>query len=115
MKIELNELPYELNLALSGILGTEDKMGDVENQWALLALYKGGPMRLDEITECFESSQGLVEQTLRSLQSRLLVYTYYEDGFEEINHFYCITPFGKRLLDALLEALFIVVPKPRGE
>ena len=107
MTFELNELPYELNLALAGILGYADG-GDIEHQWALLALYKKGPMRLDEVKECFESSQGLVEQTLRLLQSHLLVETYYSGGFEEVNHFYCITKFGKRIIDALLEAMFIV-------
>ena len=111
----MNEFPYELNLALTGILGGKEQDLLYENQLILLKLYTINKLTLEEIQKWFESGSGLVEGCLRELQDALMVESFYEDQIDEYHHFYALTTFGRRIIDALFDALLIVVTRPRGD
>ena len=103
MAERMMKLPDELQLALRTIV-------TLENQELIFILYPEGKLTLEEIQERV-TTPSLAENWLRQCIDGLWVTGFYEGGFGESQHFYELTPFGRRLLKGMLDALYIVQVK----
>lgn len=99
MAEKLIKIPYELQLALKTIVNSE-------NQELVFILYYHKKLRWEEIKEKATVSS-FEEASLRECIDGLWVTGFYEGGWEDHHKFYELTPFGRRLLEAMLNVLYL--------
>lgn len=111
MAEKLLKLPFELQLALRTIVNSEASRpgisGHLENQELIFILYPDKKLTWEEIKE-EATIPAFDENALRECIDGLWVTGFYEGGFEDHQKFYELTPFGRRLLKGMLDALYIV-------
>lgn len=105
------EIPYELRLALKTIVDSET-MSDHENQELIFILYQHEKLTWDEIKEK-ATITSFGKTSLRECINGLWVEGFFEGGFEEHQKYYSLSIFGRRLLERLLDAMFIVREEQR--
>lgn len=107
----MNQLPYDLELALSKIINHKTSC-EYEIQDIIFTLYKYKNLTWEEIEEkktLPSTSEGDLQEAITGLW--VIGFLEWDDGGENIRKTYELSPFGKRLLENMLNTLFIVSTK----